>query len=104
MTAGHVGDEVRPRPTQAYGGHPVPFESRPLRADGIDALLDRAGLALAARLSEEPAEGAKRTITTFPAQKPGQRRGSPAVSPWRKNTGHTRSMENPEACDRMTGT
>lgn len=70
MMAGHVGDDVRLRPTQAYGGHPVSFESHLLPADRIVALLDQAGLALTARLLEEPAEGAKRAIATFLARKP----------------------------------
>ncbi|GGN88053.1 hypothetical protein GCM10011579_081480 [Streptomyces albiflavescens] len=46
------------------------FESHLLPADRIVALLDQAGLALTARLLEESAEGAKRTIVTFLAHKP----------------------------------
>ena len=74
MLAGHVGDDVHLhlRPTQAYGGHPVSYESHLLPADRIVALLEQAGLALTARLSEEPAEGAKRAIATFLARKPEQ--------------------------------
>ncbi|MFD9393953.1 class I SAM-dependent methyltransferase [Streptomyces sp. NPDC060000] len=70
MMAGHVGDDVCLRPTRAYGGHPVSYESHLLPADRIAAMLDRAGLVLTARLLEEPAEGANRTIATFLAQKP----------------------------------
>ncbi|SOD85603.1 Methyltransferase domain-containing protein [Streptomyces sp. Ag109_G2-15] len=58
--------------TLAPGGHPVSFESHLLPADRIVALLDQAGLALTARLLQEPAEGANRTIATFLTQKPGQ--------------------------------
>jgi hypothetical protein len=53
--------------------HPVSFESHPLPADRILALLDQAELALPARLLEDPTEGANRTIATFLAQKPDQR-------------------------------
>ncbi|WKX73726.1 class I SAM-dependent methyltransferase [Streptomyces sp. XD-27] len=70
MLAGHVGDGERLRPTRAYGGHPVSYESHLLPADRIAELLDRAGLAVTARLTEEPDEGATRTIATFLARKP----------------------------------
>ncbi|MDX3853306.1 class I SAM-dependent methyltransferase [Streptomyces sp. AK02-01A] len=70
MVAGWVGDNARLRPTQAYGGHPVSYESHLLPADRIVALLGQAGLVITARLLEEPAEGAKRAIATFLARKP----------------------------------
>jgi SAM-dependent methyltransferase len=70
MLAGHVGDDEHLRPTQAYGGHPVSYESHLLPPDRIADLPDRAGLVITARLVQEPAEGAKRTIATFLARKP----------------------------------
>lgn len=70
MMAGHVGDDVHLRPTQAYGGHPVSFESHLLPADRIVAQLGQAGLVVTARLSQERGEGAKRAIATFLARKP----------------------------------
>ncbi|MEV0486765.1 class I SAM-dependent methyltransferase [Streptomyces sp. NPDC050508] len=70
MLAGHVGDDQLVRPTQAYGGHPVSYESHLLPPDRIAELLARAGLTLTARLVLEPAEGAKRTHAAFLARKP----------------------------------
>ncbi|MFI7008390.1 class I SAM-dependent methyltransferase [Streptomyces sp. NPDC050145] len=75
MLAGHVGDGRRLRPTQAYGGHPVSYASYLLPPDRIAGLLTGAGLALTARLVEEPAEGADRTYATFLARKPVLLRG-----------------------------
>lgn len=65
-----MGDDEHLRPTQAYGGHPVSYESHLLPADRIAGLLDRAGLVITSRLVQEPAEGKKRTIATFLARKP----------------------------------
>lgn len=70
MLAGHVGDDERARPTQAYGGHPVTYESHLLPPDRIAGLLDRAGLAVTARLVQAPDQGARRTVATFLARKP----------------------------------
>ncbi|NGO81693.1 methyltransferase domain-containing protein [Streptomyces sp. YC504] len=70
MLAGHVGTGQHFRPTQAYGGHPVSYESYLLPPDEIAELLRQAGLTLTARLVEEPAEGAQRTYATFLARKP----------------------------------
>ncbi|MER7170051.1 class I SAM-dependent methyltransferase [Streptomyces mesophilus] len=70
MLAGHVGTGQHFRPTQAYGGHPVSYESYLLPPDEIAELLRGAGLTLTARLVEEPAEGAQRTYATFLARKP----------------------------------
>ncbi|MDK0521304.1 class I SAM-dependent methyltransferase [Streptomyces sp. ML-6] len=70
MLAGHVGDGQHLRPTQAYGGLPVSYESYLLPPDRLAELLKQAGLALTARLVEEPAEGAERTFATFLARKP----------------------------------
>ncbi|GHB32468.1 methyltransferase [Streptomyces xanthochromogenes] len=70
MLAGHVGAGQHLRPTQAYGGHPVSYESYLLPPDRLAELLKQAGLALTARLVEEPGEGAERTFATFLARKP----------------------------------
>ncbi|MFE9537274.1 class I SAM-dependent methyltransferase [Streptomyces sp. NPDC006691] len=70
MLAGHVGADQHLRPTQAYGGHPVSYESYLLPPDRIAEALNQAGLVLTARLVEEPAEGAQRTFATFLARKP----------------------------------
>ncbi|WP_405697488.1 MULTISPECIES: class I SAM-dependent methyltransferase [unclassified Streptomyces] len=73
MLAGHVGADQRLRPTQAYGGNPVSYESYLLPPDRIAELLVGAGLVLTARLVEEPGEGATRTYATFLAHKPPRR-------------------------------
>ncbi|MFE2580665.1 class I SAM-dependent methyltransferase [Streptomyces sp. NPDC059378] len=70
MMAGYVGDDVHLRPTQAYGGHPVSFESHLQPPDRITALLDQAGLVVTSQLLQEPGEDAKRTTGTFLARKP----------------------------------
>ncbi|MEU9563347.1 methyltransferase domain-containing protein [Streptomyces sp. NPDC048161] len=70
MLAGHVGADQHLRPTQAYGGHPVSYESYLLPPDRIAELLKQAGFVLTARLVEEPSEGAERTFATFLAHKP----------------------------------
>jgi SAM-dependent methyltransferase len=70
MLAGHVGACQHLRPTQAYGGLPVSYESHLLPPDRLAELLKRAGLVLTARLVEEPAEGAERTFATFLARRP----------------------------------
>ncbi|MDW6066400.1 class I SAM-dependent methyltransferase [Streptomyces sp. FXJ1.4098] len=72
MLAGRVGAGRHLRPTQAYGGHPVSYESCLLPPDQIAELLKQAGLVLTARLVEEPREGAERTFATFLAHKPGR--------------------------------
>ncbi|SCF66988.1 class I SAM-dependent methyltransferase [Streptomyces sp. Ncost-T10-10d] len=70
MLVGHVGNGERRRPTQAYGGHPVTYESHLLPPTRIAEMLGRSGLAVSAQLVEEPDEGATRTIATFMARKP----------------------------------
>ncbi|MFD6277846.1 class I SAM-dependent methyltransferase [Streptomyces sp. NPDC060209] len=70
MMSGYVGDDELLRPTQAYGGHPVSYESHLVTPDRIVALLEQAGLVVTARLLQEPGEGAKRAIGTFLARKP----------------------------------
>ncbi|MBC9730280.1 class I SAM-dependent methyltransferase [Streptomyces sp. TRM68367] len=73
MLAGHVGDGEHLRPTQAYGGHPVSYESHLLPAGRIANLLERAGLAVTARLVQEPEEGMRRRAATILARKPDRR-------------------------------
>lgn len=70
MLAGHVGAGERLRPTRAYGGHPVSFESYLLPPDRIAGLLEEAGLVVTARLVQAPGEGGRRTAGTFLARKP----------------------------------
>ncbi|MFF0079927.1 class I SAM-dependent methyltransferase [Streptomyces canus] len=72
MPAGHAEDDeyLRLRPTQAYGGHPVSYESHLLPAERIAEPLSRAGLVITTRLVQEPDEGARRTVATFLARKP----------------------------------
>lgn len=70
MLAGHVGDDEHLRPTRAYGGHPVSYESHLLSPDRIAELLERAGLVVTARLVQAPDEGSRRTAATFLARRP----------------------------------
>ncbi|QHY96463.1 Trans-aconitate 2-methyltransferase [Streptomyces sp. S4.7] len=70
MLSGHVGADRHLRPTQAYGGHPVSYESYLLPPDRIAGLLKQAGFVLTSRLVEEPLEGAERNFATFLAHKP----------------------------------
>ncbi|MFH8758451.1 class I SAM-dependent methyltransferase [Streptomyces atroolivaceus] len=70
MMAGHVGDGELLRPTRAYGGHPVSYESHLVRPARIVALLGRAGLEVTSRLLQEPGEGAKWAVGTFMARRP----------------------------------
>ncbi|MFB4425989.1 class I SAM-dependent methyltransferase [Streptomyces sp. QL37] len=70
MMAGHVGEGELLRPTRAYGGHPVSYESHLVEPDRIVTLLEQAGLVVTARLLEEPGEGSKRAAGTFFARKP----------------------------------
>ncbi|MFJ8083257.1 class I SAM-dependent methyltransferase [Streptomyces sp. NPDC096205] len=69
MLAGHAGDGERRRPTHAYGGLPVSYESHLLPPDRLAALLDEAGFDLTARLTQEPEEGRRTTIATFLARR-----------------------------------
>ena len=70
MLAGHVGDNQLRRPTQAYGGHPVSYESHLIPPERIAELLERAGFAITARLVQEPTAESKRTYATVLARKP----------------------------------
>ncbi|MFF4505533.1 class I SAM-dependent DNA methyltransferase [Streptomyces sp. NPDC001401] len=69
MLAGWVGDGERLRPAQAYGGHPVSYESHLLPAQRLVELLEQAGLVVTARVVQEPEEGRKRRIATLMARK-----------------------------------
>ncbi|MEV8019669.1 hypothetical protein AB0O76_25605 [Streptomyces sp. NPDC086554] len=60
MPAGHAGEDLRLRPTHAYGGHPVSYESHLLPAERIAELLEQAELAVTARLVEPNAAGSGR--------------------------------------------
>jgi SAM-dependent methyltransferase len=60
MLGTHVGDDEHYRPTQAYGGNPVSYESFLLPLDRIADLLGQAGLAVTARVLQEPGDGATR--------------------------------------------
>ncbi|MEU6914854.1 class I SAM-dependent DNA methyltransferase [Streptomyces olindensis] len=70
MLAGHVGEEEHLRPTHAYGGHPVSYESYLLPPDRIAELLRRAGLEVTTRMVQEPEGGTKRQVGTFLAHRP----------------------------------
>ncbi|MER6227732.1 class I SAM-dependent methyltransferase [Streptomyces sp. NPDC001663] len=70
MLAGHVGDGERLRPAQAYGGHPVSYESYLQPADRLAELLGEAGLEVTARVVQEPEAGRKWPIATLLARRP----------------------------------
>ncbi|MEV4683656.1 class I SAM-dependent methyltransferase [Streptomyces kurssanovii] len=70
MLAGHAGTGEHLRPTQAYGGRPVSYESYLTPPDRTAELLEAAGLVITAQLLEPPGEGTKRTVATFLARKP----------------------------------
>ncbi len=50
----HTGDNERRQPTQAYGGHPVTYESHRLPAERLADLLVAAGFRIKATLIEPP--------------------------------------------------
>ncbi|MEU0074804.1 class I SAM-dependent methyltransferase [Streptomyces sp. NPDC006332] len=70
MLAGYVGDGEQLRPTQAYGGLPVSYESHLVPMDHLAEFLGRSGLVVTARMVQEPAHGVKRHIATLLAHKP----------------------------------
>jgi SAM-dependent methyltransferase len=70
MLAGHVGDGERLRPTQAYGGHPVSYESHLLPPERLVELLEQAGLVVTARIVQEPEEGRRTRIATLLCRRP----------------------------------
>ncbi|MYS87956.1 class I SAM-dependent methyltransferase [Embleya scabrispora] len=75
MLGDYVGDDEHVRPTSAYGGHPVSYESYFPPADRIVDLLGQAGLVVTARLECEPGDGVKRRNAVFLAHKPGSADG-----------------------------
>ncbi|MFJ9904521.1 class I SAM-dependent methyltransferase [Streptomyces sp. NPDC101152] len=71
MLAGHAGDGGAPlRPTRAYGGLPVSYETHLLPPARLAELLEEAGLVVTARLVQEPEGGGRRRIATLLAHKP----------------------------------
>ncbi|MCL6668676.1 class I SAM-dependent methyltransferase [Streptomyces panaciradicis] len=70
MLSGHAGDNERTRPTHAYGGHPVSYESHLLPAERLTELLQRAGLTVTARIEQDPGKASGRTYVTLLARKP----------------------------------
>jgi SAM-dependent methyltransferase len=65
----HLGNGEHLRPTQAYGGHPVSYESHLLPADRLTELLTAAGLTMTAQLLQKAGESAKRQHGCFLATK-----------------------------------
>ncbi|WP_405870976.1 class I SAM-dependent methyltransferase [Streptomyces sp. NBC_00005] len=72
MLAGHVGDGECVRPTQAYGGHPVSYESHLLPVERLVELVEGAGLVVTARVVLEPEEGRKRRGAALVVGKPAR--------------------------------
>ncbi|WP_105972233.1 class I SAM-dependent methyltransferase [Streptomyces geranii] len=74
MLAGHVAvdEQLHLRPTQAYGSHPVSYETHLVPTERIAALLERAGFVVTARLVQKPHEGMdpRRAFGTVLARKP----------------------------------
>ncbi len=70
LLVGHVGAGEHRRPAQAYGGHPVSFESYRLPTDQLAQLLNQAGFSSNAQLVQEPDEDLKWKIASFLAHKP----------------------------------
>lgn len=75
LLSGHVGPESRLRPTQAYGGRPVSYETHLLPLERLVELLEEAGLEVTARVVQEPAEdvGGTRKFGTIVARRPATR-------------------------------
>jgi predicted methyltransferase len=70
LLGGHTGDGQR-SPQQAYGGHPVSYQSYLQPADRLADLLTSTGFAITARLLWEPDEPTKRSYACLLARKPG---------------------------------
>jgi SAM-dependent methyltransferase len=66
----HLGTGEHLRPTQAYGGHPVSYESHLLPEECVVELLEAAGFTITTRLLQEPSESSKRRQGCFLATKP----------------------------------
>jgi len=54
MLTGHVGAGECVRRAQAYGGHPVSYESHRLPPEQLVELLEQAGLVVTARVLQAP--------------------------------------------------
>lgn len=65
----HLGPGEHFRPTEAYGGHPVSYESYLLPGDVIESMLTDAGFETAARLDQPNPKGAGRSFAYFLARK-----------------------------------
>lgn len=94
LLGGHVGNDEHLHPTQAYGGHPVSYESHLLPPGRIAALLGGAGLNVTARLVHEVAGRPMRPYACFLARKPEQavmRRPGSCVPPDQGVGPHRRS-------------
>ena len=65
----YIGNDEHLRPTSGYGGHPVSYQSHLLPLERIEEMLDSAGLAIKARLVQEPDEHAKRRHANMLARK-----------------------------------
>jgi SAM-dependent methyltransferase len=76
LLGGHVGEGEHVRPTQAYGGNPVSYESFFVPPDHIATLLREAGLMVTAKLLQEREKrgpkGETRQYVCLLAQKPEQ--------------------------------
>jgi SAM-dependent methyltransferase len=66
----YVGADEHFRPTQAYGGRPVSYESYLLPLDRIVDLLGEAGLVVTAQLVQGPDEQTARQYVSILARKP----------------------------------
>ncbi|MGI5048025.1 class I SAM-dependent methyltransferase, partial [Streptomyces sp. JAC25] len=70
LLVGHVGSGEHRRPTQAYGGLPVSFESYRLPPGQLAQLMNQAGFTIDAQLVQEPDEKLTWKIASFLAHKP----------------------------------
>ncbi|MEV6942428.1 methyltransferase domain-containing protein [Streptomyces sp. NPDC051172] len=70
MLAGHVGAGECVRRAQAYGGHPVSYESHRLPPEQLVELLERAGLVVTARVVQEPEGSGRPQIATLLCRRP----------------------------------
>lgn len=70
LLVGHVGSGEHRRPSSAYGGHPVSFESWRLPADHLAQLLIQAGFIIDARMVQDPDEEQSWKTASFVARTP----------------------------------
>jgi SAM-dependent methyltransferase len=64
-----VGDEDVLQPIRGHGGHPVSYETYRLPLDRLATMIDDAGLAVTARILQEPGEREKRQSGYLMARK-----------------------------------